>query len=241
MTAKKKPAPEVEAPIVAYKGFDSNMQCRGFQYEVGQHYVHNGPVRQCDSGFHVCQNPLDVLDFYGLEKGNRFAKVTVGGMIDRGDNKKWSAAELTVEVELKLPDLIGAAIQWVLDACKAEKTDEGDSSQLAASGDSSQLAASGDSSKLAASGNYSKLAASGDYSKLAASGYYSKLEVTGINSAAAAVGPNSTVKATAGTPVAICEYDDRGAPIGFATGIAGVDGIPADVWLKAKGGKLVPA
>lgn len=46
------------------------------------------------------------------------------------------------------------------------------------------------------------------------------------------------VAAKAGTPVAICEYDSKGTPIGFATGIAGKD-CPADTWLVAKNGKLV--
>jgi hypothetical protein len=124
----------------------------------------------------------------------------------------------------------------------------GHSSRLAASGYSSRLAASGDSSQLAASGHYSQLAASGHSSRLAASGYSSRLaasgdssrlEITGEKSAAAAVGNGSTVKAKSGTPVAICEYDHNGKPIGFATGIAGADGVPADTWLVAKGGKLV--
>jgi hypothetical protein len=115
----------------------------------------------------------------------------------------------------------------------------GDSSRLAASGHYSQLAASGHSSRLAASGDYSQLAASGHYSQLAASGHYSQLEITGEKSAAAAVGNGSAVKAKSGTPVAICEYDHNGKPISFATGIAGADGVPADTWLVAKGGKLV--
>lgn len=167
-------AKPVDAPIeyTAYKGFDANLQCRGYQYAVGETYIHTGAAKQCGSGFHVCQNPLDVLDFYGLENGNRFAKVTVRGEVDRSDNKKWAAAELSVIVELKLPDLIADAI-------------------------------------------------------------------TGAKSVAATVGQGSLVKAVAGTPIAICEYYIGGEPIGFATGIAGVDGVPADTWLIAKGGKLV--
>jgi hypothetical protein len=278
---KPKPAAKAKAPsetFTAYKGFDKNLQCRGFQYEVGRSYTHTGKVVQCKSGFHVCQNPLDVLDFYELGGGNRFAKVTVGGKVDRSDDKKWAAAELTVNVELKLPDLISEAIRWIMDTCKGAGTvDTGNFSQLAASGDFSQLAASGNSSKLAASGDFSKLAASGDFSKLAASGNFSqlaasgnssqlaasgdfsklaasgdssklaasgdfsKLEASGAKSAAAAVGLDSRVKASTGTPVAICEYNSSYEPIGFATGVAGKDGVPADTWLIAKGGKLVAA
>lgn len=204
--------------VIAYKGFDKNLRCRGYQYAIGQTFTHDGPVKQCESGFHACQNPLDVLDFYGLEDGNRFARVTLGGKIDRSDDRKWAAEEITVTAELKLPDLIADAIKFVRDAC-----------------------GKGVDGAQSASGDYSQLAASGDYSKLAASGDSSQLEISGANSAAAAVGACSSVKAAAGCPVAICEYDATGTPIGFATGIAGKGGVPADTWLIAKDGKLVAA
>lgn len=160
----------------------------------------------------------------------------------------------TDETVIAYPDLIADAIKFVRDACgkavEGVQAASGHSSRLAASGDSSRLAASGHSSQLAASGYYSKLAASGESSRLAASGYYSRLaasgdysqlKISGAKSAAAAVGYNSRVRAAAGCPVAICEYDANGNPIGFATGIAGQDGVPADTWLIAVGGKLVAA
>jgi hypothetical protein len=267
----KKTAPAITEPVAvtAYKGFDKNLQCRGYQYEVGKTYTHTGKVVQCESGFHACQNPLDVLDYYHIGDGNRFAKVTLSGKIDRSDDRKWAAGVITIDVELRLPNLIADAVKWIMAACKGAGTvDTGDysqlaasgnssklaasgnssklaasgySSQLAASGYSSQLAASGDYSQLAASGNSSKLAASGNSSKLAASGNSSQLEVTGAKSAAAAVGNHSRIKAAHGTPIAVCEYDNNGAPVRFVTGITGVDGVPADTWLKAKNGNLVEA
>jgi len=163
MVAKKAKNPEAAKTevITAYKGFDKNLQCRGYQFEIGKMHTHEGAVEACSSGFHSCENPLDVLNYYPIisDDGslNRFASVKASGTISRHDgDSKIASASLLVEVELKLPEFISAAVNWIKAACTTEET--------AASGASSRLAASGDSSRLAASGDYSRLAASGDSS-----------------------------------------------------------------------------
>ena len=158
MAAKKAKKPEAANTevITAFKGFDKNLQCRGYQFEIGKTHTHEGEVEACSSGFHSCENPFDVLNYYPLisDDGslNRFAAVKASGTISRHDgDSKIASASLLVEAELKMPEFISAAITWVKAACSTEET--------AASGDSSQLAASGDSSKLAASGYYSQISA----------------------------------------------------------------------------------
>ena len=219
MAAKKAKTPEAANTevITAFKGFDKNLQCRGYQFEIGKTHTHEGEVEACSSGFHSCENPLDVLNYYPLisDEGslNRFAAVKASGTISRHDgDSKIASASLLVEVELKLPEFVSAAIKWIKAACTTEETDasgyysklaasgnysqlaaSGNYSQLAASGHSSKLAASGDSSKLAASGNSSQLAASGDSSKLAASGNSSQLAASGDSSKLAASGDSSIV------------------------------------------------
>ena len=225
--AKAAKAAKPVGAIICYKGTDANMRCNGYQYELGKTFTHTGTVAACSQGFHSCENPLDVWNYYGVAGGNRFFKVRASGKLDRhsGDSKV-ASAEVHFEAELKLPDFIKMAVKWVMDAAK----DKGDRVQ------SSKVK----NSKLAASGDSSQLAASGDYSKLAASGDYSKLEVTGKHSAAAAVAPGCAIKGIDGTPIAICEYDD-GKPVGFVCGIIGQDGLKADTWYRAQGGKLVEA
>ncbi len=183
----------------AFKGFDKNFQCRGFQFEVGKTYKHEGKVEACQSGFHSCENPLDVLNYYDIAE-SRFATVEVSGETSKhGDDSKIASAEIHIQAELKLPEFIKNAVQYLigLAACNDSiKVASGDYSQLAASGDSSQLAASGYSSQLAASGDYSQLAASGYYSKLAASGYSSQLTASGDYSQLAASGDYSQLAAS---------------------------------------------
>ena len=40
-----------ENTITAYKAFDMNMKCRGFQYEVGKEYELDGEIECCSRGF----------------------------------------------------------------------------------------------------------------------------------------------------------------------------------------------
>ena len=99
MAAKKAKKPEVAKAevITAFKGFDKNIQCRGYQFEIGKTHTHEGEVEACSSGFHSCENPLDVLNYYPLisDDGslNRFASVKASGTISRhdGDSKIASA------------------------------------------------------------------------------------------------------------------------------------------------------
>jgi hypothetical protein len=180
--------------IIAYKGFDENWQCRGFQYEIGKTYKHEGEVKACKSGFHACLNPLDVLNYYDVT--SNFAIVELSGETStHEDDSKIASSEITVKAELKLPEFINTALSYLQNLISGE-TASGNASQLAASGNASQLAASGNASQLAASGIASQLAASGDYSRLAASGDCSKLAASGNDSKLAASGYASQLAAS---------------------------------------------
>lgn len=58
----------------AYKGFDKNMQCRGFQFEEGKTY-HEDEAELCKRGFHACENPLDVFGYYTPGKNSIYREV----------------------------------------------------------------------------------------------------------------------------------------------------------------------
>jgi hypothetical protein len=187
--------------VRAYKAFDKTMQCRGFQFEAGKTYEHDGEVAACSSGFHACENPLDVWSYYPLD--SRYAVVDLSGAVSRhDDDSKIAAARITISAEIDLPQIISDGIAYLMGLCndafalKPDAAASGDRSQLAASGNGSQLAASGDRSQLAASGNGSQLAASGNGSQLAASGNGSQLAASGDGSQLAASGDRSQLAAS---------------------------------------------
>ncbi|WP_425477071.1 DUF7666 domain-containing protein, partial [Luteimonas cucumeris] len=106
-------------PVLAYKGFDKNLQCRGYQFKVGKTYKHDGAVEKCKSGFHACDNPLDVFGYYG-PGDSRFCVVELSGELSREDNgdSKVAAGQIKLTAELKIPELVTAAIKFVTDLCK---------------------------------------------------------------------------------------------------------------------------
>lgn len=52
--------------IKSYKGFDKNLRCRDFQYEIGGIYEMDGKIKMCNRGFHACESPFDVFDYYTM-------------------------------------------------------------------------------------------------------------------------------------------------------------------------------
>ena len=218
--------------VRAYKAFDKTMQCRGFQFEVGQTYEHDGPVKACESGFHACENPLDVWSYYPLD--SRYAVVDLSGAVSRhDDDSKIAAARITISAEIDLPQIISDGIAYLMGLCndafalKPDAAASGYDSQLAASGDGSKLAASGYGSKLAASGNYSKLAASGYGSKLAASGYGSQLAASGDDSVCMSAGVGATARAGDCGAIALTYHD--GTRYRIAVAYVGEGGIEPHV------------
>ena len=167
--------------IKAYKGFNTDLTCRDFQYEVGKEYEQKGKIEVCENGFHACENPMDVFEHYLIEKDGhiaRFCEVEQSGMIDREDDKV-ASSKISIKAEFKFADFVKLAVDFVLEKCKVGKGNLGNSAQLASSGNSAQLASSGSYAKLASSGSYAKLASSGDSAKLSSSGDFAQLASSG--------------------------------------------------------------
>ena len=101
--------------IKGYKGFDKDMTCRGFQYESGKDYTYDGDIECCRSGFHFCENPLEVLSYYPPAT-SRFCEVEGSGNSDgENDDSKISVSNLHIGLEIGLSGLIQAGIKFILD------------------------------------------------------------------------------------------------------------------------------
>ncbi len=157
-----------------YKGFDKDLKCRGFQYEVGKEYTHDGEVKCCNGGFHACENPFDVFDYYPPNKATRYCEVEGGGKEDKDENKS-CFEKIKIVAEITLGGLIQAGIKFCFDHVKwSDKASAtGDYSGASATGDYSGASATGYKSGASATGNYSGASATGDYSGASATGDYS--------------------------------------------------------------------
>ena len=140
--------------IKAYKGFNTDLTCRDFQYEVGKEYEQKGEIEACNKGFHACETPMDVFEHYLIEKDGhiaRFCEVEQSGMIDREDDKV-ASSKISIKAEVKFADFVKLAVDFVLEKCKVGKGNSEDFAQLASSGDSAKLASSGNSAVVMAAG-----------------------------------------------------------------------------------------
>lgn len=120
---------------IYYKGFDKNLRCRGFQYEIGKSYTHKGEIKPCKSGFHACEYPLSVFNYYA-PADSRFAEVKASGIIVPADDKI-ACEKLKIKAELSFDALIKAAINFTFDRAKGckEKSTTGDRGAASATGD----------------------------------------------------------------------------------------------------------
>jgi hypothetical protein len=105
--------------LTAYKGFNTDWTCRDFQYEVGETYEHEGPISACHSGFHACEHPLNVFEYYAPAQ-SEFALVELSGDLDRkdGGDTKVAASKITITAGLQLSELVDAAVNHVFGAAK---------------------------------------------------------------------------------------------------------------------------
>ena len=99
--------------IKAYKGFNTDLTCRDFQYEIGKEYEQKGKIEACKTGFHACENPMDVFKFY-YPSNSRYCEVEQSGTIDRSQDKI-ASSKIHIQCEIGLSGIIQAGVKFILD------------------------------------------------------------------------------------------------------------------------------
>ena len=215
--------------IQAYKGFDKDWKCQGFQFKVGESYEHKGEVKLCASGFHAAEYPFDVFSYY---KGGNYAAVTLGkASAEKERDSKRVGGTIRLDAKLSLLDLIKAQVKMTVERAGKENLATGDSGHAAATGNYGHAAATGYSGHAAATGDSGHAAATGDSGHAAATGNYG----------ASFVGFNGKAKAGAKGSFAIAWFDKEADRARLIVGTPGENGIKADQWYAVKDGALVEA
>ena len=250
-----------EKVITSYKAFDKNMQCRGFQYEVGKEYEMDGEIKCCNRGFHACKSPIEVWGYYDM-LNSLYAEVEQSGKIDTDENStKVCSSRIKIKAELKLADIINIGVEWLKDITSPSKVkadgvlnDNGDrrkqigssgySAQIGSSGDYAQIGSSGYSAQIGSSGDSAQIGSSGDYAKIGSSGDYAKIDSTGEDSVIMCAGNSSRAKAKVGSWITLAEWKwsdekKRDVPVCVKTEYVDGENIKADTWYQLKNRKFV--
>ena len=174
------------AAIKSYKGFDKNLKCRDFQYEIGKEYEMDGEIKVCNRGFHACESPFDVFDHYTMID-SRFCEVEQDGNISKEDRgTKICSSKIKIKAELKLADMINLGVEWLKEITSPEKiktsikdNSSGYGAQIGSSGYDAQIGSSGYGAQIGSSGNGAKIGSSGYGAKIGSSGYDAQIGSSG--------------------------------------------------------------
>ncbi|ECG4674270.1 hypothetical protein EZ695_01175 [Salmonella enterica subsp. enterica serovar Bareilly] len=186
--------------IVTFKGFNKDLKCRDFQFEIGKTFHHDGKVEACVSGFHACECPFDVFSYYS-PADSRFAETISFGITDREEDgdTKIASASITIKAELTLPQFIQRGIEWIwskIDKSLEQQIMCGNRSSATNTGDWSAATNTGDRSAATNTGNRSSATNTGDCSAATNTGNRSAATNTGNRSAATNTGDRSAATNT---------------------------------------------
>lgn len=244
MNNKKK-----EKVIKAYQGFDENLCCRGFQYEVGKEYEMDGEIICCERGFHACESPLEVLGSYFLLdncKMARFCEVELSSKTDTMNNEDTTVAssKIKIKTELKFADLIMLGIERLKEITspvnvKLDKdlNDNGerekkicscdDCARIGSSGELARIGSIGDDVQICSNGNCAQICSSGNSAQIGSSGDDAQIKSIGEDSVICCAGNGCVASAKKGSWITLSEWmfdKEKGRDVPKCVKAAYVDG-----------------
>ena len=201
-----------------YKGFDKDLKCRDFQYEIGKGYEEER-AEICDTGFHACENPLDVFGYYA-PADSRYCEVELDANDQKSDDSKRVGKKISIKAEIGIAGIIKAGLEYI----KGQ--------------------VNWDDDKKSNTGDWSAATNTGDYSAATNTGNRSAATVEGKESVAMAIGYNSKAKGSLGCFIVLAECKELGGEYHIVdVKSAKVDGekIKPDTFYKLINGEFVEA
>jgi hypothetical protein len=237
---KASPAPKIEA----IKGFNRDLTCRGFQFEIGKEYSVTGKISPCRNGFHACPvesvDPLRVFGFYAPGE-SRYCIVDQSGEIVPHDDDKAASSTIFIRREIGIGEIVDRAVKFRLDRAKAtgETTNSGYYGAASNSGTRGAASNSGTRGAASNSGDYGAASNSGYYGAASNSGYYGAASNSGTRGAASNSGTRGAAS-NSGDYGAASNSGDYGAASNSGDyGAASNSGTRGAAFSHAFGGKVM--
>ena len=211
-----------------YKGFDKDLKCRDFQYEIGKTYE-EPTAELCEKGFHACEYPLDVFGYYAPGNMSRYCEVDLDDVSNKksNDDSKRCGRKIAVKAEIGIAGLVKAAVEYTMEKAIPENSEH----------------ATGWHGAASATGWQGAAFATGWQGAASATGEQGAASATGTESVAAALGIDSKAKGALGCWIVIAEWerDEKFNWHRKDVQCFKVDGenIKPDTWYKLKNGYLL--
>ena len=181
-----------------FKGFDKDLKCRDFQYEIGKEYTEE-KADICNCGFHACEFPMDVFNYYP-PSDSRYCEVELEANNQKSsDDSKRVGKKISVKAEIGIAGIIKAGVEYIKEQVNWEDdkaTNTGDRSAATNTGNQSAATNTGDQSAATNTGDYSAATNTGNQSAATNTGDQSAATNTGYQSAATNTGDQSAATNT---------------------------------------------
>ena len=211
-----------------FKGFDKDLKCRDFQYEIGKEYSEE-KADICNYGFHACEFPMDVFNYYP-PSDSRYCEVELEANNQKSsDDSKRVGKKISVKAEIGIAGIIKAGVEYIKEQVNWEDD---------------KATNTGYQSAATNTGNWSAATNTGDRSAATNTGDQSAAIVEGKESIALATGIDSKAKGKIGCFIVLAkwkEIDNEYHIVDVKS--AKVDGknIKEDTFYTLKDGKFVEA
>ena len=203
----------------AYKGFNKDFTCRGFQFEVGKEYEEKEAVL-CNKGFHACTNPLDVLNYYNDVEG-KYCEVELEDIAEGKEiDSKVCGKRIKINAEIGFAGLFKMGVEWLKEQTifskynmkDLNKSNEngaqigssGNYARIGSSGYGARIGSSGYGARIGSSGYGAQIGSSGDYARIGSSGYGARIGSSGNDARIGSSGNYAQIGSSGKNSVVMC-------------------------------------